>query len=88
MSKVKELLKSGHIHVALALGASIIVLAYFSKRVLDEPMRPIYHSITSFFMLGYETLIGTKKKTRFTNSLYWVSAIIVVTVIIIIVHLL
>jgi len=84
---VKELAVSGHIHVALALGISIIVLAYVSKRVLPEPMAPIYLSITSLIMLMYETLIGSKKKTRLTNSIYWVLAIFIATAIIIFIHL-
>ena len=36
ISKLKELIKSPHIHIALATGASIIILAYVSKRVLSE----------------------------------------------------
>jgi hypothetical protein len=39
MSKIKELIKSPHIQIALATGFSIIVMAYFSKRVLPKPMR-------------------------------------------------
>ena len=38
MSKFKEAIKSPHIHIALAMGFSIIVMAYFSKRILPEPM--------------------------------------------------
>jgi hypothetical protein len=37
MGKIKELFKSGHTHVALALGISIIAMSYVSKHVLPEP---------------------------------------------------
>lgn len=38
MSKLKKLFKSPHIQIALAIGISIIVMAYFSKRVLPKPI--------------------------------------------------
>ena len=38
MTKIKELIKSPHIHVSLATGFSIIVMAFVSKRVLTEPL--------------------------------------------------
>ena len=87
MSKIKELVKSGHIHVALALGISIIALAYVSKRMLAEPISPLYLGIPSFIMLAYETLLGSKKKTNLTHSIYWVIAIVLATAIIIGLHL-
>ena len=52
MGEIKELLISGHIHVALALGISIIVLSYVSKRVLSTPMKPLYQSITPLIMVA------------------------------------
>ena len=36
--KLTESLKSGHIHISLATGISIIVMAYASSRILPEPM--------------------------------------------------
>jgi len=87
MGKLKELLKSGHIHVALALGISIIVLSYVSKRILPEPMEPLYLSITSLIMVAYEAALGTKKNHPLTKSIYWVLAIVTATAIIIILHL-
>jgi len=87
MSKIKELLKSGHIHVATALGISIIVLAYFSKRIMPEPLEPIYLSITSLIMLGYEVVVGMKKHKKLEKSIYWVMAIIIATIVIIIFHI-
>jgi hypothetical protein len=87
MTGLRELIRSGHIHVSLALGVSIILLAYVSKHLLDTPIKSLYLAVPSFIMLGYETLIGTKKYPRLTKSVYWVVAILLVTTIIIIAHL-
>jgi hypothetical protein len=84
---LKNLIKSGHIHVALALGASIIVLAYVSKRALPTPMKPIYLGVTSLIMVAYEAVAGTKKDHVLSRSIYWVSAIVLATAIIILTHL-
>ena len=86
MSTFKELIKSGHIHVALALGISIIVLAYVSKRVLPVPIRPLYLSVTSLIMAAYEAAANLKKYERFAKSIYWVIAILLATVVIILIH--
>jgi len=87
MGKIKEFLKSGHIHVALALGASIIILSYVSKRVLPTPMRPIYLGITSLIMVAYEAVAGSKKANSLKKSNYWVLLIALATFIIILRHM-
>ena len=88
MKKLKELLKSGHIHVSLALGTSIIVLAWFSKRVLAEPLSYMELSICGLIMLGYETVAQNKKTANawFTRSIYWVIAILIAMVLIIVLN--
>ena len=86
MASSKELLRSGHIHVSLALGISIIVLAYVSKRMLPAPMEPIYLSMTSLLMAGYEAVASRKKYKRLAKSWYWVVAIFAATVVIILIH--
>jgi hypothetical protein len=89
MKKIIELLKSGHIHVATALGISIIVLAYFSKRILDEPLSYMELSICGLIMLGYETVVQSKKTTDawFAKSIYWVIAIFLAMIIIIVLNI-
>lgn len=88
MSKLKAILKSEHIHVALATGTSIIVLAYFSKHVLSEPIGYLPLSGPPFLMVIYESLITSKKYTskRWMKSFYWVIAILVAAAIVILVH--
>ena len=86
--KIKDFFRSGHIQVSLALGFSIVVLAYVSKRVLDVPMRSIYLSITSLIMAGYEAVANIKKYERYATPIYWVLAILTATLVIILIHVL
>ena len=87
MAGFKGIIRSGHIHVSLALGISIIGLAYVSKRLLEEPIKALYLGIPSFIMLAYETLIGMKKYPRLTKAIYWVIAILLATGLIIMAHM-
>ena len=83
MSKVAELFKSHHIQLALAVGVSIIALAYVSKRLLPEPM----HSLALAFppspaVIG-EGLIGKCEESWYGKAWVWVSVILVATVLVI-----
>jgi hypothetical protein len=88
MSKLKDFFKSGHIHVALATGASIILLAFFSKRVLSEPIGNLSRSGPPFLMVIYESLTSIKKykSKKWMKSIYWVLAILIATATVILVH--
>jgi len=87
MSKIKELLKSPHIQIASAAGASIIILAYVSKRILPQPMAKIPMAIPPFLMVIYESLYGKYKNTRLCTTWYWVVAISAATALVIGFHL-
>jgi len=87
MSKLKELIKSPHIHVALATAFSIILMAYVSKKILPEPMDSIPIAIPPFLMLLYEVLLGKYKNTKICTPWYWISAILLSTFIIIAIYL-
>ncbi|MCB2207431.1 MAG: hypothetical protein KQH67_03975 [Bacteroidetes bacterium] len=87
MSKLKELVKSPHIHIALVTGCCIIILAYVSKRILPEPMSSIALAIPPFFLVLYEALIGKYNKSRICTTWYWILAIFLSTAIIIAIHL-
>ena len=84
MSKLKDLIKSPHIQIALATGISIIVLAYFSKRVLPKPIGYLPTAIPPFLMVIYEAVKERYKDRRITKVLYWVVAIFLATAIVII----
>jgi len=86
MNKLKNFLKSPHIQIALATGLSIIVMAYFSKRVLPEPIGYLPMTIPPFIALIYENVLNKNKKKKVATALYWVIAIFAVTALIIILH--
>ena len=88
MSKLIAILKSAHIHVALATGASIILLAYFSKHILSEPIGNLSRSGPPFLMVIYESLIAIKKykSKKWMKSIYWVIAIFAATAMVILMH--
>lgn len=84
MKKLKELIKSPHIHIALAAGVCIIVLAYFSKRILPEPIGYLPLAIPPFIASIYEAVAAKHKNKKISTTWYWVTAILITTAIIII----
>jgi predicted histidine transporter YuiF (NhaC family) len=87
MSKIKELIKSPLIQLALATGFSIIVMAYFSKRVLPEPIGYLPLAIPPFLMVIYEAVVERYKNTRICTTWYWIAAILITTALVIVFHL-
>lgn len=83
ISKLKEYVISPHIHLSLATGISIIMLAYFSKRVLPEPIPYLQLAIPPFFMTIWEGVQGNEKYARISNPVYWIAAILISTVVVI-----
>ena len=83
MSKIKELIKSPHIHMSLATGISIIVLAYFSKHVLSEPIGYLPLAIPPFLMTIWESLLSKNKYKHICKTWYWVVAIFIATALVI-----
>jgi hypothetical protein len=83
MSKIAEFFKSHHIQLALAAGASIIVLAYVSKRVLPEPMPDLHLAFPPFIAVVAEAVITRYKNSWFARTWYWVLAILLATVLVI-----
>lgn len=87
MSKFKELINSPLIHIALATGFSIIIMAYVSNKILPEPMGYIPLAIPPSIMLLYEILQGRYKNAKIMTSWYWILAILVSTAIIIAIYM-
>jgi hypothetical protein len=87
MKTIKEFFTHPIIQLALVSGASIIALAYVSKRVLHEPMRSIYISLPPLLVAMAGGLLGMKKKAWYTNVNYWIIAIAMTTILIIVLHL-
>lgn len=86
MKKLIELIKSPHIQIALATGVSIIVLAYFSKRVLPEPIGYLPLAIPPFIATIYEAVVSKHKNKKITTTWYWVVAILVATALVIMIY--
>lgn len=87
MSRIKAFFSSPHIQIALATGLSIIVMAIFSKRVLPEPIGYLSLAIPPFIATMFELFLEKHKDSKFLNPLYWVLAILISTVIVILLHL-
>jgi hypothetical protein len=86
MSKLKGTIRSGYIQIALATGISIIVLAYVSKRVLPQPIGYLHLAIPPFIMVIYTAVVGNEKFTRFCKTPYWIAAIFIATLLIIVLN--
>ena len=85
MSKLKELVQSPHIQIALATGFSIIVLAWFSKRILAEPIDYLHITIPPFIATIYETILAKYKNSRICTTWYWIAAILFATALVIVI---
>jgi len=86
MSKFKELVKSPHTHIALATGFSIIVMAYFSKRILPEPIGYLSLAIPPFIATIFESILNKYKDSKICTTWYWLVAILIAMALVIIFH--
>lgn len=76
IKKLKEFFKSSHVQIALATAVSIIAIAYFSKRVLPEPIGNLPAAIPPFIALIFEAVLNKYKNKKIATTWYWVVAII------------
>ena len=86
MSKIKNFFKNPRIQIALAIGFSIIVTAYFSKKVLPEPIGFLEKAIPPFIGAIYELILDKYKDSKIFTAWYWVVAILFTTALIIAIH--
>lgn len=86
MSKVMEFIKNGRIQIALAAGISIVVLAYVSKLVLPEPIHKLYLAIPPFIMTLYEGFAAKKEHSNYSKTPYWIAAIFIATILVIVLN--
>lgn len=87
MLKIKEFFHSPHIQIALATGFSIIVLAMFSKKILPTPIGYLSLAIPPFIAAMFELLYEKYKDTKFLTPWFWITAVLISTAIIILLHL-
>ena len=86
MKKFKKLIKSPHLQIALATGVSIIALAYFSKKILPEPIGFLPLAIPPFIASIYEAVATKHKNKKITTTWYWLTAIFVSTALVIVLN--
>ena len=80
------MIKSPHVQISLATGVCIILLAYFSKRVLPEPIGYLPLAIPPFFMTIYESILQKYKGKKIATTWYWIAAIFISTFIVILAY--
>lgn len=83
MTSLKKLIKSPHIQIALATGASIIILAFASKRLLAEPIGYLPLAIPPFIATIYEALVNKYKESKICTTWYWIVAIFAATAVVV-----
>jgi hypothetical protein len=87
MSKIKDFFKSPHIQIALATGASIIILAIFSKKILPEPIGYLPLAIPPFIATIFESVLAKYPNKKISTASYWAIAIFLATAIVIIAYI-
>jgi hypothetical protein len=83
MNKIKKFKINPLIQIALATGVSIIVLAYFSKRVLPEPLSYLELAMPPFIATFFEATTQKKKAAWFGRPVVGILAILLATVLVI-----
>ena len=84
MSKIKDFFKNPHIQISIATGISIIALAYFSKRILSQPLSYLELAASPFIATIFESLLAKHKNKKFMQTWIWVVAIYIATTLVII----
>ena len=84
MQKLKDLIRSPHIQIALTTGISIVVMAYFSKKILPEPIGYLPLAVPPFIASIYEYVAGKNKSKKIAETKYWIFAIVLASALVII----
>lgn len=86
MQKLKDLIRSPHIQIALTTGICIVVMAYFSKKILPEPIGYLPSAIPPFIAVVFEGVLSKHKNKKIAKTSYWVAAILFSSVAIIFIY--
>jgi hypothetical protein len=87
MSKLTEKLKSPHVQISLAAGASILATAIASRWLLPEPMGYLAQAFAPFLAVIYESVYSKHPDSKVSTTWYWVVAIVVATALVIVLHM-
>ena len=69
--------------MALATGASVVVLAYFSKRVLPEPLSKFELALPPLVAVLFEALEKSRKGSWYVRPVFGILAVAVATALVI-----
>jgi len=83
MKTVKEFFAHRIIQIALVLGASTVILAYFSKRVLAEPLRNWELGLPAFLAIFFQGFTKKQTSSRFSRPWFGILVIVLATILII-----
>ena len=76
MKTIKEFFAHPIIQMALVLGAITIILAYYSKRVFEEPLRNWELALPAFLATLFQGLAASRKTSWFSRP--WIGMLILV----------
>lgn len=83
MDKPKKFNVHPRIQISLAAGASILILAYFSKKVLPQPLSYLELALPPFLATVYEAVTKNRKAAWISRHLVGVMAILLCTALVI-----
>ena len=83
MGRIRDFFGHPIIQMALAVGASILVLAYFSKRVLAEPLGDLELALPPFMAVLHEAVAHFRKDAWYSRTVVGIAAVLVATVLVI-----
>ncbi|KAA3608861.1 MAG: hypothetical protein D8M58_19185 [Calditrichaeota bacterium] len=86
LQTISDFFKSHHIQFALATGFSIILMSYFSKRVLPEPIPNLQLAAPPFIALIFEGLVGKYKKHTVLITRFGIATILFSTALVILLN--
>jgi hypothetical protein len=85
--KVREFFAHPIIQMALAAGASILTLAYFSKRVLPEPLSNLELALPPFLATVFEGLAHRHRGAWYARPSMGIAVVVISTLLIIVFNL-
>ena len=87
MSKLAEQIKSNHVQLALAVGASILAMAIASKWLLPKPIGYLSQAFPTFLAAIYEAAYAKHPDSKLCTTWYWIVAIVLATALVIVLHM-
>ena len=87
MSKLAASIRSPHAQIAATAGASILALAIASRWLVPQPIGYLAHAFPPFLAVIYEAVSSKRPGSRLCKARYWVVAIALATVAVIVLHL-